>query len=1181
MEAAISAFVKGTFEEVPPSILEDVSEERVSILELVKQLGPHLTAESDAERTMAVSLLGRVVVHLTKTSRMHAQLNGQMIRTLTIFFSDKLDDAVTIASAAKQNENTHQPLVPASASVGAQQAAEQRTLALSQMLVDCLDALLALSGIGYDGNKPVGRDRFRGEDACIVSRALFRSLELRSHPQPLRHQVICLLDSLVARNRSGLLTMRRFSTESTSESSSPLPGSGFVHGYTKLVSGEKDPRNLLILFGIARVILVEWELDSQDVDAFYNIIFCYFPITFRLPPDDPFHITPDMLKESLRACISATPAFASMGMPLLLEKLGASGGSAKVDVLRTLQAVFPVYGRAACVANADAIWVHLKLDILQPTDDESAIAAQNTLTTLLQVTTGDAQRESLSSAPDTNPTQETNPNVSEQQEEQNPVSHTSESNSIYSSKPNQDLLDAVLNECKLNLSEPSKALAKTSLKLVQCLIDATPSTCSAAVQTVVTLLMNRLEEYPAEIEVILPLLAALTDLVQRVYQPVSDAPPTTKSSSESAPKFQSSLLPTYPEKVANSSSPEPSKAVRTYASDHRPLDAFHQQLFTTFLRGLEHNQDAAGLHGVVMMSQIPNLLQPKELESATEVIQQAFLQNAQDARLASFRDAALNGLMRIMRVHKRAIVNLTVPYLLSQLPYGLSQDANLPRIRLALGALAQLCTSPDLCDTFTVRLCALLDATCAEQIKAATSIGYACALLAAIQVCFEKKAIASHSDIPKYAERLPGRLVGLLRTDPMYIGADPVVVQHVCELLGVLIPSLTADKQSDLLKDAMNRITLPEPNAAWPIANRLTIVATVLVGMKHQAPFPGDPMQCLRKIWDFLLLRCDPSDSPKDTLAIQSSYFMLCALINKFIPLDKCKECIDQFWDSLRYSIASGNSSSAGTSVTSSGSLASNQTNAIYAWVWLARGLAARGSDLGFEMLNQLRTEVFATDMGLAAAGALRVLAKHDLLVSKPNGFQVRLLYKQRLIDRFLPELVQGYKTEAQLESIKSTYYLVAIANLLPAVPEATLASKVIELLPLLVHTLKIPDAHGRQAAADAIHKALMELPERTLEPGDPGKLESALYDHLSTLITSLLDQIQPKSHSPPSTRLAALHVLNAIVPRLDHDKLLAYRRDVVQTLGKPKQGVDDSRRSVRIAAVDCRDAWFRINTLE
>jgi DNA repair/transcription protein MET18/MMS19 len=93
----------------------------------------------------------------------------------------------------------------------------------------------------------------------------------------------------------------------------------FISGYIALAEGEKDPRNLLTAFAIARVILIEFDITDHvevcllfvagngDVSfltyftrqALFNITFCYFPISFRPPPNDPYGIGADDLKIAL------------------------------------------------------------------------------------------------------------------------------------------------------------------------------------------------------------------------------------------------------------------------------------------------------------------------------------------------------------------------------------------------------------------------------------------------------------------------------------------------------------------------------------------------------------------------------------------------------------------------------------------------------------------------------------------------------------------------------------------------------------------------------------------------------------------------------------------------------------------------------------------------------------------
>ena len=70
----------------------------------------------------------------------------------------------------------------------------------------------------------------------------FQDLQLR--PQSERLQILELLHELMSHHRSTLKGM----------------GAESLVGITDLVSGEKDPRNLMIIFSILKVVMVEWEM---------------------------------------------------------------------------------------------------------------------------------------------------------------------------------------------------------------------------------------------------------------------------------------------------------------------------------------------------------------------------------------------------------------------------------------------------------------------------------------------------------------------------------------------------------------------------------------------------------------------------------------------------------------------------------------------------------------------------------------------------------------------------------------------------------------------------------------------------------------------------------------------------------------------------------------------------------
>ena len=73
----------------------------------------------------------------------------------------------------------------------------------------------------------------------------FQDLQLR--PQPQRLQILELLNDLMSQHRSALEEM----------------GNDSIVGITDLASGEKDPRNLMIIFSILKVIMIEWDIATH------------------------------------------------------------------------------------------------------------------------------------------------------------------------------------------------------------------------------------------------------------------------------------------------------------------------------------------------------------------------------------------------------------------------------------------------------------------------------------------------------------------------------------------------------------------------------------------------------------------------------------------------------------------------------------------------------------------------------------------------------------------------------------------------------------------------------------------------------------------------------------------------------------------------------------------------------
>eukprot|EP00163_Fabomonas_tropica_P033195 TRINITY_DN861_c0_g1_i16.p1 TRINITY_DN861_c0_g1~~TRINITY_DN861_c0_g1_i16.p1 ORF type:complete len:167 (-),score=35.01 TRINITY_DN861_c0_g1_i16:146-646(-) len=146
-------------------------------------------------------------------------------------------------------------------------------------IADVLDGIRALLT-----NHKVGTIKI-----TTLTRALFAELFVQSLPQPVRHTIFEVFHCLLTKYLDDVTIL----------------GGDMVHGYVQAMDGEKDPRNLTLVFRTIPLLIKnipEWTRFAEDI---YEVTSCYFPITFTPPPNDPYGITKDDLVLGLRACIIA------------------------------------------------------------------------------------------------------------------------------------------------------------------------------------------------------------------------------------------------------------------------------------------------------------------------------------------------------------------------------------------------------------------------------------------------------------------------------------------------------------------------------------------------------------------------------------------------------------------------------------------------------------------------------------------------------------------------------------------------------------------------------------------------------------------------------------------------------------------------------------------------------------
>nr|KMM69794.1 hypothetical protein CPAG_06108 [Coccidioides posadasii RMSCC 3488] len=194
--------------------------------------------------------------------------------------------------------------------------------------------------------------------AQLIARGLFQhgsNLQKRSQSQ--RFQFLQLLNELMLGHREALRDMKDES----------------LVGMVKLMDGERDPRNLMLVFSILRVVMVEWDI-SGHAETLFDSVYRYFPVTFRTHSNDPYKITAQDLKDRLQDCLASNQAFASHAFPTLLDKLDSNSSNVKEDVLaeESLQVLQSLSKRLSSHSKAGnrSLLAHYLKPILQECNEQ-------------------------------------------------------------------------------------------------------------------------------------------------------------------------------------------------------------------------------------------------------------------------------------------------------------------------------------------------------------------------------------------------------------------------------------------------------------------------------------------------------------------------------------------------------------------------------------------------------------------------------------------------------------------------------------------------------------------------------------------------------------------------------------------------------------------------------------------
>lgn len=947
-----------------------------------------------------------------------------------------------------------------------------------------------------------------------ILRSMFVHVKPKTLVQSVRFVIFSILDSLVANHRDVLKAM----------------GKEFLDGYVSLADGEKDPRNLIVAFAIARVILIEFDIHER-IETLFNVTFCYFPITFRPPPNDPYGITTEDLRDALRGCLNATPYFGPLAIPVFLEKLLAGTRATKRDTLQTIGICLPVYGATLARAEARKLWNSLKLEIFQPTDsvnEEEALRTTQILVKTIYQTNGLSGDDA----------------------------------------DVQGLAREACEECIGILKEPEKSQAKPAAKILCAFMSTTPSiakyTISQAVPHLVQLFHN-----PDEAGNRAPVLAVLSEFITAARDSLSKLSPHPVQA-----EYGMETEPTAP-------------ALTPYKDDVLGV-------LTVGLKAASSRRPAlAGLQGMVATENlltdeelgfiVHNVNQILEADPGE-------LDDASDAVL-DLLSAVAKVNPRPVEVQTLPLLFSSLP----DSPPLRNAIPERVKILNALLALETLCVQAQLFETLVIRLTTKLDLICVPNASSLTPspiteeevelhAAYAHWVLTTLAKTLRKKVDREDPDVAKYIERLVPRIFNLFIFSALVVAendgneekdrwrqrvsvaTDPRLVKKAGEIVTLVVQVLPLTRQENyatLLYGALlegNLESIAEGHQKIAADRRLLVFsdtastaqkdllalfsAAILPLRKEVRPVVSEVNAFLDKVLWWCLTSA-VSDFQRDAV-----FHLLASILNKRVDADRLdtftNTLLSMFWDK---------------EILDSSVALERRQHAIKAWTWVSKALLIRSHTLALQFTDKLFDAFDDGVIGWDAAKAIGDVVAIDNVLTKKHHAISRLLYAQKFVNHVLSRIIAGAKDSSK--SRCQTASLVALTSLIKSIPKATYQHELPGLIPLLLRGLELPDTNIRSNVIDTFLAAAEgDSPESSL-----------VASHAPTLVTLMLKNSNAAEMPSSKVRIHALKYLEKLPSIVRYDILHPSKPTVIKELAK---AVDDPKRTVRKEAVDARTAWFR-----
>ncbi|KAF9984837.1 hypothetical protein BGZ75_003593 [Mortierella antarctica] len=854
---------------------------------------------------------------------------------------------------------------------------------------ELLKGLLALSKF----------DKFTGVDCVKAVKAILALVNVQTYQQTARHYVFLFFESVIKRFSLSLRTI----------------SSDFVFGFIQCLDGEKDPRNLMLAFTLIKSIIQEFDI-AQHVEDLFEVTFCYFPITFRPPPDDPYGITSEHLKIGLRDCLSATPYFAKFALPLLLEKLSSSSGSAKKDSMETIAACAPVYGSSALTPYAEELWSGLQNEIFHATGDELEQVALNTLQV---ITTELSMGVSMGGSND----------------------------------PVEKFLRPIISDCMTQLQKPELKLAKPSGKILKaCAMASDPACTAITLATIPTLLSQyttseQSTRKKALLDVLLDFLEASKVLYGAAGQPT-----------EHDTDFVTPLL--------------------TFKD--RFFELFTNALMSSNEYNALRLAGVKGLHGMILLREFLSETEISYavqyfvrilLEDPDTELQETALDSLASLALIMpgvIRSMALPALFEMLPTTQNDMDVDTVVQKKSP-EYILNA---VTKIGLEPTLFADVV--PPILEKIEVVSSEFNSSSATYPIALLTT------LLVLVRSKAERKHSDLPQYLDSLVPRLIGMCIypTVSSDDADNVMKNSEILNVVAGITRVIMTHVDASAQNEFIKAIFgifvsdNLSILPayrkdaqqvpftplRHDARASQQNTSVLFATVIDGCRQQTTMPVDNLQ------QFTGSLVDVATKTSNITQRTALSKAVATLLNKFNKGNVLQEFISNTLVPGLHGL-----------IHQEQAAVEAREAALIVYTWIAKAMVLSTNAIGYDMTGELMSIFSVPRLGrIAADGFSLVIGEQQDVLTKENFAVLRLLYKQRFFNHCIPVLVRGFENSSH--EVRHNF-LIALSHVLRNIPKQILLTELPPLLPMLVHSLSFPDPELKASTIETFQIITKDAP--------------------------------------------------------------------------------------------------------